>query len=126
MDCNPPASSVHGISQTRTLEWFVIFSSRDLLDPGIKSKFPALAGEFFTAEPPWKPLCQACLMPIECAIQYMLLKAFYGAAICGFCQLGAGGWSGVVLLQGRLSYAAMLPDRRAWNSVSAHSRLTAP
>ena len=27
MDCNPPGSSVHGISQTRILEWVAIFSS---------------------------------------------------------------------------------------------------
>ena len=28
MDCNPQGSSVHGISQARTLEWVAIFSSR--------------------------------------------------------------------------------------------------
>ena len=28
MDCSPPGSSVHGISQARILEWVVIFSSR--------------------------------------------------------------------------------------------------
>ena len=28
MDCSPPGSSVHGISQTRTLEWVVISFSR--------------------------------------------------------------------------------------------------
>ena len=28
MDCNPPGSSVHGISQERTLEWVAISSSR--------------------------------------------------------------------------------------------------
>ena len=29
---------------------------RDLPDPGIKTASPALAGRFFTAEPPGKPL----------------------------------------------------------------------
>ncbi|KAM7226499.1 hypothetical protein CapIbe_022644, partial [Capra ibex] len=28
MDCSPPDSSVHGISQARILEWVAIFSSR--------------------------------------------------------------------------------------------------
>ena len=30
--------------------------SGDLLDPGIKPEAPALAGEFFTTEPPRKPI----------------------------------------------------------------------
>ena len=28
MNCSPPASSVHGISQARILEWIAVFSSR--------------------------------------------------------------------------------------------------
>ena len=32
-------------------------SAGDLLDSGIKSAFPALAGGFFTTEPPGKPMC---------------------------------------------------------------------
>ena len=28
MDCNPPGSSVHGISQARILEWFAISYSK--------------------------------------------------------------------------------------------------
>ena len=52
MDSSPPDSSVHGISQARILEWVTL----DLLDPGIKPTSPALAGGFFTSEPPGKPL----------------------------------------------------------------------
>ena len=33
-------------------------SPGDLLDPGIESESPALAGKFFTTESPWKPLEQ--------------------------------------------------------------------
>ena len=51
MDSSPPGSSVHGISQARILEWVAL----DLLDPGIKPTSPALAGGFFTTEPPGKP-----------------------------------------------------------------------
>ena len=45
MDCSPPGSSVHGILQERILEWVVIFSTVDILDPEIKPKCPALAGD---------------------------------------------------------------------------------
>ena len=36
MVCSLPGSSVHGISQARTLEWDAISFSRELPDPGIK------------------------------------------------------------------------------------------
>jgi len=52
VDHSPPGFSVHGISQVRILEWV---AALDLLDPGIKPKFPALASGFFTTEPPGKP-----------------------------------------------------------------------
>ena len=55
MACSPPGSSVLGISQARTLEWVAISFSRDLPDPGIKPMSRALAGGFFTTEPPGKP-----------------------------------------------------------------------
>ena len=54
MDCSLPDSSVHDISQTRTLEWVAIFYSRDLPKQGIKLTSlaaPALAGENYL------PLC---------------------------------------------------------------------
>ena len=35
MNCSPPGSSVHGISQARTLGWAAIPSSRGLPHPGI-------------------------------------------------------------------------------------------
>ena len=41
MDCSPSGSSVHGISQAWILEWVSIPFSRDLPDPGIKSRSPA-------------------------------------------------------------------------------------
>ena len=58
MDCSPPGSSVHGILQARILEWVASISSPgDLSHPGIEPlslESPAMAGEFFTAEPPGK------------------------------------------------------------------------
>ena len=59
MDCSPLGSSVHGILQARILEWVAICSSGDLPHPGfepVSPVAPALAGEFFTIEPPGKPL----------------------------------------------------------------------
>ena len=41
MDHSPPGSSVHGISQTRILEWVPISFSGDLPNPGIEPGFPA-------------------------------------------------------------------------------------
>ena len=38
MDCSPPGSSVHGISQARILEWITIPSLGDLPDLGIESE----------------------------------------------------------------------------------------
>ena len=62
MDCSPPGSSVHGISQARILERVAISFFRDLPNPGIEPASPALAVDFFsfflfffTTEPPGKP-----------------------------------------------------------------------
>ena len=57
MDGSPPGSSVHGILQARILEWVACLPPRDLPD-GIEPTSPvsqALAGGFFTTEPPGKP-----------------------------------------------------------------------
>ena len=54
MHCSPPGSSVHGILQARILEWVV--TSRGSSWPGIEPTSPALAGRFFTVEPPGKLL----------------------------------------------------------------------
>ena len=42
MDCSPPYSSVHGISQAKILEWVAIPSPGDLPDPEIEPVSPAL------------------------------------------------------------------------------------
>ena len=54
MDYSLTAFSVHGILQSRILEWVTMPFSRDLPDPGIEPASPALAGGFFTTEPPGK------------------------------------------------------------------------
>ena len=54
MDCSPPASSVHGILQSRIPEWVAFLSPGDLPNPGIEHASPSLVGRFFTTEPPGK------------------------------------------------------------------------
>ena len=50
VDCSPPGSSVHGISQARILDWVVIFFSRAFSDPGIGTRSPALQVDSATRE----------------------------------------------------------------------------
>ena len=40
-DCSPPGSSVHGILQSRILEWVAISVFRGSSDPGVKPRSPA-------------------------------------------------------------------------------------
>ena len=59
MDCRPPGSSVHGISQARILEWMAISSSRGSSWPRdrtlVSSVSYTLVDGFFTIEPHGKP-----------------------------------------------------------------------
>ena len=58
MNCSPPGSLVHGILQVSILQWIAISSSGDLPHQGIKPASPAaaaLAGRFFTIQPPENP-----------------------------------------------------------------------
>ena len=50
MDCSPPGSLVHEISQATILDWAAFPTPRDLPDPGIQPMSPPLAGGFFILE----------------------------------------------------------------------------
>ena len=54
LDCLPPGSSVRGFSRQEYWSGLPFPSPGGLPDPGIKPASPALAGRFFTAEPPGK------------------------------------------------------------------------
>ena len=56
MDCSLPGSSVHGIYQAETLEQVTISFSRASSQPRDRTWVSCIAGGFFTAEPPGKPL----------------------------------------------------------------------
>ena len=55
MDCSLLGFSVHEILQARILEWLPFPLPGDFPCSGIQFAFPALAGGFFTIEPPGKP-----------------------------------------------------------------------
>ena len=50
VNCSPPGSSVHGISQAGTLEWVAISSSRGSSWTRDRTQVPALAGGIFITE----------------------------------------------------------------------------
>ena len=56
MDCSPPGSSVHGVSQAGIVEWVPISFSRGAPSPGMEPGSPALQVDALLAQPPGKPL----------------------------------------------------------------------
>ena len=56
MDCSLPGSSVHGILQARILVWVAVPFSRDLPNPGMEPRSPALQADSLPSEPPGKPI----------------------------------------------------------------------
>ena len=55
MDCSPPGSSVHGILQTRILEWVAMPSSKGSSQPRDQTQVSAsLAARFFTTSATWE------------------------------------------------------------------------
>ena len=53
--CDPVDYTVHGILQARILAWVAISFSKDLPDPGIEGRSPALQADSLPAEPPGRP-----------------------------------------------------------------------
>ena len=64
MDYSPPGSSVPGISQQEYWSGLLFPSPEDLPNPGTEPVSPALAGGFFTAEPPGKLVCSVVLITL--------------------------------------------------------------
>ena len=56
VDCSLPGSSVHGILQARTLEWFSCPSPKELPNPGIELGSPAWQADSLPSEPPGSPV----------------------------------------------------------------------
>ena len=53
--CDPMDYKVHGILQARILKWVAFPFFRNLPNPGIKPRSPALQADFLPAEPQGKP-----------------------------------------------------------------------
>ena len=64
IECSQPGSSVHGIRQTRILEWIAISFSGGLPNSGIDPGPPALQADSLPSEPPGTPvpmyICAHC------------------------------------------------------------------
>ena len=54
VDGSLPGSAIPGILQARTLEWVAISFCRDLPNPGIEARSPALQADALPSEPPFK------------------------------------------------------------------------
>ena len=61
MDCSPPGSFIHGISQARILVWVAISFSRGSSQSRDQAHISCLAGGFFTTEAPRKLLLRTGL-----------------------------------------------------------------
>ena len=55
VDCSPPGSPVHGISQARILKWVASSFSRGSSRFRDRTRVSCITGGFFTTEPPGKP-----------------------------------------------------------------------
>ena len=62
-----------------------ISSPRDLPNPGTEPASPALAGEFFTTEPPGE-LKLKCYSPLEEFHIFSLIDLYYCTQLFEFCQ----------------------------------------
>ena len=62
--CNSRDYTVHGILQSRILEWVAFPFSRGLPNPGIEPWSPTLQADALPSEPPGKPLSytQTCIL----------------------------------------------------------------
>ena len=63
MNCSPPGSSIHGISEARILEWVAISFPRGASRPRDGTHISHAVGRSFTAEPPGKP--RSVYMPLS-------------------------------------------------------------
>ena len=88
MDCNPPGSSVHGISQARILEWVAISYSVGI-DPGMDQE--SLKGLYHSLNPWWCFPCGICHG--WCGLKYFLspLSRLY-VVPCPVTEVGLGSW----------------------------------
>ena len=99
MNCSLPGSFVHGILQTRILEWDAIFFSRGSSWPRDRAWVSYIAGRFFTIwatrklskntghvglEVKWSEVAQSCLTlcdPMDCSLPGSSVRGIFQARI---------------------------------------------
>ena len=86
MDCSPPGSSVHGISQARILEWVTISAPGNLPDPGTEPESFALSDGFFTPLPPEKPVEHLAQHYLRVCILWMVVFYYQFSLLAVMCQ----------------------------------------
>ena len=72
VDCSPPASSVHGILQTRNRSKLPCPPPRDLPKPGIEPRSPILQAESLQSEAPEKPFYPTNLFIAEATVETLV------------------------------------------------------
>ena len=85
VDCSPPESSVHGISQAGILEWVAVSFSRRALWPRDQTHASCVASIFFTTEPPRLSICY-CISPFN-FITYVYFNIWLSFFIIFECSL---------------------------------------
>ena len=83
MDYIPPGSSVHGILQTRLLEWFAIPFSRETSQPRDWTQVSCIAGELFTI---WVTLENILTNTVTLIVHYLYLLLFMFESTIGWLQ----------------------------------------
>jgi len=88
MDCSPPGSSIHGISQARILEWGATAFSRGSSQSRDRTHISCIAGGFFTTEPPGKSEFTAAgeVNPKTCLLSKNLSCLRIYSARCHLCK----------------------------------------
>ena len=84
MDCGPPGSAAHGISQARILEWVAVSFSGGSSWPGIKPRSPASQVDSLPAELSGNTLCTYMMSYISyrwwedccCSVAQLCLSLF--------------------------------------------------
>ena len=97
MDCRPPGCSIHGILQTRILEWVAILFSREFSWPRDWTWVSCIAGRFFTVWATWSHLpgfksqifhLSSCLLSIHVSLSITQRE-----------KSSQGGCQGIILTQ---------------------------
>ena len=99
MDCSPPGSSVHGISQARILEWVAVAFSRGSSRPRDRTHVSCIGRWFFYCRAATRPLYKTKTQSLSDQLEVTPLRSFPTADLMGFppgrvvsCSTVTRGW----------------------------------